>query len=110
MFGFFRKKKRTLLDDLNDATVNIYRPLLVNNKTISDEKILEIVQTTMRAFTQAADSKGEKISGDVLMNISAKFVRVYDMSGQEFFLEHLKYEIKKYLTEGLRPDYQRGCS
>lgn len=84
----------------------MYRPLLVNNKEVSDEKILEIVQTTMRAFTQAADSKGETISGNVLMNISAKFIRVYDMSGQEFFLEHLKYEINKYLTEGLRPDYQ----
>lgn len=109
MFGFFRKKKRTLLDGLNDATVNMYRPLLVNNKKISDEKILEIVQTTMRAFTQAADSKGEKIPGSVLVKISAKFICVYDMSGQEFFLEHLKYEINKYLTEGLRPDYQQDA-
>ena len=109
MFGLFKKKKRTLLDELNDVTVKMYRPLLVNNKNISDEKILEIVQTTMRAFTQAAESKGEKIPGSVLINISAKFIRVYDMSGQEFFLEHLKYEIKKYLTEGLRPDYQENA-
>ena len=64
MLGFFRKKKRTLLDELNDATVKMYRPLLVNNKKVSDEKILEVVQTTMRAFTQAAESKGEKISGN----------------------------------------------
>lgn len=87
----------------------MYRPLLVNNKKISDEKILEIVQTTMRAFTQAAESKGEKIPGSVLVNISAKFICVYDMSGQDFFLEHLKYEINKYLTEGLRPDYQENA-
>lgn len=105
MFGFFRKKKRTLLDDFNDAAVKMYRPLLVHNKKISDEKILEVVQTTMRAFKQAAESKGEEIAGGVLVNISAKFVRVYDISGQEFFLEHLKYEINKYLTSGLRPDY-----
>ncbi len=109
MLGFFRKKKRTLLDELNDATVKMYRPLLVNNKKVSDEKILEVVQTTMRAFTQAAESKGEKISGNVLMKISAKFICVYDMSGQEFFLEHLKYEINKYLTEGLRPEYQQNA-
>jgi hypothetical protein len=109
MFGFFRKKQRTVLDELNDVTVSMYRPLLVNNKKISDEKILEIVQTTMRAFTQAADSKGEEISGKVLVNISAKFIRVYDKFGQERFLEHLKYEINKYLTDGLRPDYQQNA-
>ncbi|MCX9575699.1 MULTISPECIES: hypothetical protein [Vibrio] len=107
MFGFFRKKKKNILEELNCATVKMYRPLLVSNKKVSDEKILEIVQTTMRAFTQAAESKGEKISGDVLMNISAKFIRVYDMSGQDFFLEHLKYEINKYLSEGLRSEYQQ---
>jgi len=106
MFGLFGKKKRTLLDEVNDLTVQMFRPLLVNNKKISDEKILEIVQTTMRAFKQAADSKGEVISGSSLIKISSKFILVYDMSGQELFLEHLKYEIKKYLTDGLRPDYQ----
>lgn len=109
MFGLFRKKQRTALDELNDVTVKMYRPLLVNNKKISDEKILEIVQTTMRGFTQAAESKGEEISGKVLTTISAKFIVVYDMSGQEFFLEHLKYEINKYLTEGLRPEYQKNA-
>ncbi|EPP5340483.1 hypothetical protein D8S93_24165 [Vibrio sp. VGrn 2] len=109
MFGFFRKKKRTLLDELNDVTVKMYRPLLTHNKNLSDEKILEIVQTTMRAFKQAAESKGEEISGDVLVKISAKFVCVYDMSGHEFFLEHLKYEINKYLASGLRPEYQESA-
>ncbi|ATI47107.1 hypothetical protein [Vibrio parahaemolyticus] len=106
MFGFFKKKKkRTLLDDLNDATIEMYRPLLVNNKNLPDDKILEIVQTAMRAFTQAAESKGEKISGTVLMNIAAKFICVFDQFGQDFFIEHLQYEIKKYLESGLRPDY-----
>tara|TARA_R110001592_G_scaffold363231_2_gene681934 strand:+ start:802 stop:1131 length:330 start_codon:yes stop_codon:yes gene_type:complete len=105
MFGFFRKKKRSLLDEFNDTAVKMYRPFLVHNKKMSDEKILEIVQTTMRAFTQAAESKEEKIPGEVLFKISAKFVCVYDISGQDFFIEHLKYEINKYLTSGLRPEY-----
>lgn len=109
MFGLFGKKKRTALDELNDLTVRIYRPLLVNNKNISDEKILEILQTTMHAFKQAAESKGELISGTVLMKISKKFIVVYDMYGQEFFLEHLKYEINKYLNEGLRTEYQENA-
>lgn len=106
MFGLFKKKKpKTLLDDFNSTVVNIYRPHLVHNKKISDEKILEIVQTVMRAFKQAAESKGETLSGTVLMNISTQFIRVFDLSGQEFFLEHLKYEINLYLNSGLRDDY-----
>ncbi len=57
MFGLFNKKKpKTLLDEINSTTVNIYRPHLAHNKNISDEKILEIVQTVMRVFKQAAGS------------------------------------------------------
>jgi len=106
MFGFFKKKKpKTLLDAFNATTAEMFRPLLENNKNLSDENIIEIVQTVMRAFKEAADSKGETISGTVLINISAKFIRVYDLSGPEFFMEHLKYEINLYLTSGLREDY-----
>lgn len=106
MFGFLKKKKpKTLLDSFNSTVVEMFRPLLENNKNLSDEKIIEIVQTVMRAFKEAAESKGEIISGTVLINISAKFIRVYDISGPEFFMEHLKYEINLYLTSGLREDY-----
>ena len=83
----------------------MFRPLLENNKNLSDEKIIEIIQTVMKAFKEAAEGKGEIISGRSLINISAKFIKVYDLSGPEFFMEHLKYEINLYLTSGLREDY-----
>ncbi len=105
MFRFFKKKPRSALDEINSLTVQMYRPYLVHNKDISDEKVLEIVQTVMRAFKQAAESKDESITGETLMNISAKFVKVYDLGGEDLFLEHLKYEISKYLDSGLRLDY-----
>lgn len=106
MFGFFKKKKpETLLDSFNATTAEMFRPLLENNKNLSDEKIIEIIQTVMKAFKEAAEGKGEIISGRSLINISAKFIKVYDLSGPEFFMEHLKYEINLYLTSGLREDY-----
>ena len=106
MFGFFKRNKpKTLLDALNSTTAQMFRPLFENNINISDDKIVEIVQTVMRSFKQASESKGETISGTVLINISSKFAKVYDLSGPEFFMEHLKYEINIYLTSGLREDY-----
>ena len=103
MFGIFKKKKpRTMLDDLHSATAEMFRPLLKSNKNLSDEKIAEIVQTVMRAFKEAADSKGLVIPGTALVDISSYFITVFDQKGNEFFIEHLKYEINVYLTKGLR--------
>jgi hypothetical protein len=99
MFGFFKKKNpETLLDQLNASTVEMFKPILVNKKHLSDEKIIEIVQTVMRAFKEAAESKGETISGTVLINISAKFIKVFDISEPEFFM-----------AERRVPKMSKGC-
>lgn len=105
MFGFFKKKKNNL-EKTYDVIADIYRPLLINKKQISNEKIIEIVKTVMDAFKQAADSKGEEISANYLVKVSSELLCVYDMMGQDFFLENLNYEIKKYLTDGLRLAYE----
>lgn len=107
MFGLFKKKKpRTLLDEINDAVVKLYRPLIKKNHDISDTKILEIVQTVMKVFKEASGRRGENISGDSLNKIASKFVVVYDTLGEDFYLEHLKYDISVYLKSGLRDDYK----
>jgi hypothetical protein len=106
MFGFFKKNKpRTLLDEVNDTVVRVYKPLLEQNKKIPDEKLLEIVQTVMRAFAEASESKGERIPGESMTKIASKFVVVYDTMGEDLFYEHLKYEVNLYLQSGLREDY-----
>jgi hypothetical protein len=106
MFGFLKKKpKRTMLDEFDSTLAGMYRPYLSQKKNTTDAKIVEIVQMVMTAFKQAAESKGESISGTVLVNISTKFIKVYDLSDEEFFLEHLKYELTLYLSSGLRDDY-----
>jgi len=106
MFGLFKKKPKTALEQVHALTIERFRPLLVNNRNLSDEKIIEIVQLVMKAFIQAAESKGETISGTSLLNISEKFIKVYDLGDPDFFREHLKYEITLYLTSGLRDDYR----
>ena len=107
MFGLFKKNKpRTLLDEINDAAVKLYRPLIKKNRDISDAKILEIVQTVMRVFKEASERRGENIPGVSLNKIASKFVVVYDTLGEDFYLEHLKYDISLYLKSGLRDDYK----
>ena len=107
MFGLFRKKKpRTLLDDFNDTVVKLYRPLIKKNHNIKDAQILEIVQTVMKVFKEASERRGEDISGVSLNKIASKFVVVYDTLGEEFYLEHLKYEVSLYIESGLRDDYK----
>lgn len=107
MFGLFKKKKpRTMLDEINDAVVKMYRPLIKNNHDISDAKILEIIQTVMRVFKEASERRGENISGDSLGKIASKFIVVYDTLGEKFYLDHLKYEVNLYLESGLREDYK----
>ncbi len=106
VFGLFKKKPRTMLDEFNDMVVKMYRPLVKNNHDISDAKILEIVQAVMRVFKEASERRGENISGESLSKIASKFVVVYDTVGEEFYLEHLKYEVNLYLKSGLRDDYK----
>lgn len=104
MFGLFKRKK-SKQDEAKDAMVAIFRPMLPEHSKMTDKQILQAIHTTMTAFKKAAEAKGDDISADSLIKISAKFVLVYDMVGSEFFQEHLNYEINKYLSSGLRPDY-----
>ena len=112
--NFFKKKEpRTALDEVNDASIKIFRGIgeannLPPTKNLSDEMILNISKEVMTAFTTASDQKGEHIPGGYLMTIAMKFFAVYELSGEDFYYEHLNYEINKYVNEGLREDYKRN--
>ena len=112
LLDFFRKKEqRTMLDEVHDATVKLFRNIgeangVAPTRKLSDEKIIKISQEVMTAFKEAGEQKGEHIPGGYLMTIAMKFFAVYEMSGEKFYYEHLNYEINKYLTEGLREDYK----
>jgi len=105
-------RARTAYDEIEDLTVEMYRNYAKRNgaaptsKTY-DHEILEVVMLVQTAFTKAADQKGEHIPGVYLMTINVYFLQQYEKLGKEFFTEHLKYEVNKYLNDGLRSDYQR---
>lgn len=120
--GFFKKlfggsdeqKPKTLLDQAQQLggqlIVSRFRSIAKANNCAptdktSDQKIMEIYQQVGTAFRQEAENRGERIPAANLNGIVFKFIQVYEMAGDQFFYEHLKYEIDKYHREGLRPDY-----
>lgn len=72
----------------------------------SDQKIIEIHTLVCKAFHQAAEQRGERIPPLIDNYIALKFLQVYEMMG-DHLQQHLQYEVKKYLAEGLRPDYKQ---
>ncbi len=120
--GFFKKlfrfsliqKPKSLSGQVEQLASHLiiqkYRQLgIVNNcppsSKTSDQSILDIYSKVAIAFNQVADSRGERIPAVNINSIVFKFIQVYEMVGETFFEEHLKYEIEKYKNEGLRPDY-----
>jgi hypothetical protein len=75
----------------------------------SDQKILEIYSLINTAFQEAARRRGEQIPipAELINRIVSGFLQMYEKMGESFMREHLRYEIDKYMREGLRPDYKR---
>lgn len=111
---FKKKPKRTVLDEIQDITVQIFRSVGKANgieqiDKLSNDIIMRVSQEAMTVFREVADTKGEKIAGGGhLLTIGMKFIVVYATMGEEFYKEHLSYEINKYKNEGLREDYKRN--
>lgn len=114
LFDIFKKKQtRTILDEFNEQSIKLFRSLgkangVAPTNKMSDAQILQISQEVMTAFKNASEKKGEDIPGGYLMTIAMKFFSVYEMGGEEFYYEHLNYEINKYMNEGLREDYKHN--
>ena len=69
----------------------MFRPLITKNPNITDKKISDVVKTVMVTCQNADEDRGKMIIGSTLVNIIAKFVKFYDMTGEAFFLKHLQY-------------------
>ena len=110
LFDLFRKK-RTMLDEVQDITIQGFRELAkINNipptSKTSDEDILRINTEIINAYRAVESQRNEVIPAKSLFAISFHFMQVYEMQGQSFYDEHLEYEITKYIENGLR-DYQK---
>lgn len=109
-------KPRTMLDDAQEVSSRLivkgYRRIaaqygIAPTAKTTDQKIMEIYSTVVKAFHQAAERRGERIPALFDNHIVMKFFQVYEMLGEVRLQQHLQYEVNKYLAEGLRPDYKR---
>ncbi len=118
LFDIFKKKDlpKTVLDQLQASVgpliINAYREIAAANNLAptsktSDQKIIEIYQRVSSAFRVASKQRNEIIPAGYLNTIVLKFFLVYEMMGDTMFYEHLKYEVDKYIQEGLRPEYKQ---
>jgi hypothetical protein len=103
------------MDDVHDIVVQSYRRIgrvagTAPTSQTSDAEILEIYSLVLTAFKEAADQRGEHIPAVNLNTIAWKFMITKEMVGREFLEEHLRYEVQKYLSEGLREDYKAELS
>ncbi|MCK9263304.1 MAG: hypothetical protein RBR09_13445 [Desulfobulbaceae bacterium] len=94
-------KPQTVLDIVEELGMKYFQQ---NNK-LHAEAIRRISREVMGRFKKAAEERGETISGESLLAISLKFMRIYAMFGEEMYRGHLDYELEKYKNEGLRDDY-----
>jgi hypothetical protein len=105
-------KPRTMLDDVHDVVIQGYRRIgreagTAPTSQTSDAEILGIYSKVLTGFKEAATKRGERIPAENLNTIAWKFMVTKEMVGSEFMEEHLRYEVQKYLSEGLREDYKR---
>lgn len=119
LFDKFRRKQPSpisageLLSLTGKIVIGGYRYLAQKNKIAptdktSDDKILAIYQQVGTAFREASKIRGELLPAGHLNTIVLKFIQVYEMGGDEMVEMHLKYEIEKYLKEGLREEYRKN--
>ena len=107
-FGGIFGKKRSLLDEFEDNAVKLFRASVPTSlQKLSDKEILKVSKEVMNAFKAAGEHRVEIIPGSVLFNIAVKFLFLYETSGRKFYLEHLEYELSRYMEYGLREDYKR---
>ncbi|WP_026978642.1 hypothetical protein [Flavobacterium tegetincola] len=118
LFDFFKKKQqpKTLLEQAQalggPLIVNGYRSIAAANNMAptsktSDQKIIEIYQRVGSAFREASKQRNEHIPAGYLNTIVLKYFQVYEMMGDMMLDENLKYEVDKYIQEGLREDYKQ---
>jgi hypothetical protein len=99
--------RRTALDAFNESAIRVFRARGGGLQGISDDEILEVSKEVMGAFKVAAEHKGEHIPGGYLLTIAMYLLLCYQMRGKKFYIEHLQYELDRYIEMGLRENYKK---
>lgn len=83
--------------------------LAPTNKT-SDSEILKVYRIVLTSFREVAQKRREHIPVLNINYIAFTLLHVYENMGEEFFLDHLNYQLDYYSKNGLRDDYKRELS
>ena len=117
---FSSEKKRTadetflkdmVIEDEQYEGIQMFRDKTKDNNiklSLTDKEIIYVSQAVFAYFPQVAEQRGEEIEPHVLFSIAESFLYKYQMTGKDFYLRHLQYELDKYGNEGLRKDYIEG--
>lgn len=79
--------------------------LAPTNKT-SDNEILKVYRIVLTSFRDVAQKRKEHIPATNLNYIAFTLLHLYENMGEEFFLDHLNYQLDYYSKNGLRDDYK----
>lgn len=107
--NLFKKKQRTMLDEIKDAATMIFRSSDKDGLSqLSDEEISKTSEEVMNSFKYVAEQRGEVIAGGHLLTIAMFHLSIQNNLGKDMYNSHLAYELKKYANEGLREDYKQN--
>ncbi|WP_321224463.1 hypothetical protein [Campylobacter sp.] len=71
---------------------------------MSDKEFRELFKLVCDEFDDAASERGEEFSADKKLKVIAEILKVIDLTGKKFGIEHLYYEVNRYRQKGSR-DY-----
>lgn len=96
-------------DRLRELLVPHYRELgaalgCAPTAKTSDDRIMEIFDLVTMGFNMASKKRGERIPASVLDRLVFNFMGVYESLPEELANERLRYELARYLRDGLRLD------
>ncbi len=109
--GYGHERQRSALDQLEHVIVGGYRMIAARQgcaptSQTTDQEIIDIYKKVGTAFRQASEQGGEHLPAGTMNFIVWKFIQVKEQFGNDMLDAHLKYEVEKYQTSGLRPDYR----
>lgn len=91
------KKEQTLGDAFEDVAAKLFHEPDFQERKFFMDLINE-------KFDEAAKSRNEVITTNQKLKILAEILLVKKMSGRDFALKHLEYELKRFIQFGIRKD------
>lgn len=103
MYLVYRKMPKTFKKEqtLGDAFEGIATELF-NESDLNDRKFF--MDLINEKFDEVAKSRNEAVTTNQKLKILSEISLVKKMSGRDFALKHLEYELKRFIQFGIRKD------